>query len=99
VDAGSLARRIRSKGLELGLGGMGFAAFEPSDRAGRLSEWLAAGRAGEMEWMARTAASRIDPRQRFPWARTAVVAAVPYLPYRGDRHAQEGLARISHRRT
>jgi epoxyqueuosine reductase len=91
VDAGALARRIRSRGAELGLGGVGIAGLDPSDHAGFLKEWLAAGRAGEMGWMARTAEVRADPRRRFPWARIAVVAAVPYLPYRGGRHGQEGL--------
>jgi epoxyqueuosine reductase len=42
-------------------------------------------------WMERTAKDSVDLTRRFPWARTAVVVAQPHLPYRGGRHAQEGL--------
>jgi epoxyqueuosine reductase len=46
-----------------------------------------------MGYMGRTAGTRVDARQRFPWVRSAVVAAVPYLPYQGDRRAQAGLVK------
>src|SRR5262245_36654794 len=91
MDTAALARRIKDKGLELGLGGLGIAAMGPSAHAERLNEWLRAGRAGRMAWMERTREARADFKKHLPWARTAVVAAVPYLPYKDDRHAQEGL--------
>jgi epoxyqueuosine reductase len=91
VETAALARRIKEKGLELGLGAVGIAPIEPSARAGFLKEWLLAGRAGEMGWMERTYKARIDLTARFPWARSAVVAAVPYLPYKDDRRGQAGL--------
>ena len=43
-----------------------------------------------MKWMERTAAVRSDPKSRFDWARSAIVAAVSYLPYRGGRKEQQG---------
>jgi epoxyqueuosine reductase len=45
-----------------------------------LSRWLAEGRAGEMEWLARRTDERLDPRARFPWARGVISVAYPYLP-------------------
>ncbi|MGH9749538.1 MAG: epoxyqueuosine reductase, partial [Candidatus Polarisedimenticolia bacterium] len=43
--------------------------------------------------MERTTATGIDPRQRFHWARSAVVASLSYLPYRGARDDAPGLVR------
>jgi len=93
MDLQRIARRIKEKGNELGLGAVGIASIAPSEHAAHLDDWLKRGFAGEMRYMARTAGERIDPRTRFPWARSAVVAAVPYLPYRGDRQAQAGLVK------
>src|SRR5437867_713730 len=91
METAALARCVKEKGLELGLGAIGFAAIVPSRHADFLNGWLAGGRAGEMEWMERTARTSTDLRRRFPWARTAVAAAVPYLPYKEDR--PEGVVR------
>ena len=87
----ALARRIKDKGLALGLGALGIAAVEPSAHAEHLKEWLRAGRAGRMGWMERTREARLDLKGHVPWARAAVVAAVPYLPYKDDRRLQAGL--------
>jgi epoxyqueuosine reductase len=91
ADTASLARRIEHKGLELGLESIGIAPIIPSAHAPFLKEWLRAGRAGGMSYMERTAEVRADLTRRFPWARTAVVAAAAYLPYKDDRHGQAGL--------
>jgi len=44
----------------------------------RLEEWLAAGRHGSMEWMARDPDRRIDVRRLLPEARSVVVVAKNY---------------------
>ena len=93
METGALARRIKDKGIELGLGAVGIASVAPPQHAAVLYDWLKRGFAGEMGWMGRTSEARADPGRRFPWARAVVVAAVPYLPYRDDRHAQAGLVR------
>ena len=93
MERTGLARRIRERGLELGLGAIGFAPIGPSAQAAALRDWLGRGRHGTMTYMARTAEERMDVRRRFPWARSAVMAAVTYLPYRGGREAQEGVVR------
>jgi epoxyqueuosine reductase len=48
--------------------------------AARLEAFLAAGRHGEMEWMAETAPRRAHPRGMWPQARSAVVLGVNYAP-------------------
>ncbi len=91
MEQTGLARRIRERGLELGLGAIGFAPIGPSAHSVALRDWLGRGRQGTMAYMERTAEDRLDVRRRFPWARSAVVAAVTYLPYRGSRENQEGV--------
>ena len=50
----------------------------------RFAEWIASGRAGEMEWLKRvdTAGELIrgDLRRSMPWARSVVVCAINYNP-------------------
>jgi epoxyqueuosine reductase len=93
VEREGLGRRIRERGREAGLASVGFAPVGPSDHAAFVRRWIAAGRAGAMTWMERTTATGIDPRQRFQWARSAVVASLSYLPYRGPRDDAPGLVR------
>lgn len=45
-----------------------------------LTAWLDAGRAGEMGYLARRTAMRMDPRHAMPWARSVVVLGFPYRP-------------------
>src|SRR6185295_15695683 len=45
-----------------------------------LEAWLADGRAGEMTYLARRTAMRLDPRHAMAWARSVIVLAFPYRP-------------------
>ncbi|HUD71361.1 MAG TPA: tRNA epoxyqueuosine(34) reductase QueG [Dongiaceae bacterium] len=88
----ALLDRLRAAASELGLGRIGVAAAAPSDHADALRSWLARGRAAGMTWwMERTARDSVDLRRRFPWFRSAIVVAQPYLPYDGARAEQEGI--------
>jgi epoxyqueuosine reductase len=58
----------------------GCAPLDALPRAEFLAGWLAAGRAGEMRYLERRSAQRLDPRQAWPWARSIVVVAFPYRP-------------------
>lgn len=69
----ALRERIRSLGLALGLDAVGFAVAQPTQRTHFLTEWLARGFAGEMDYLARRAALRIDPRLVLPNARSLIV--------------------------
>lgn len=71
-----LETRIRALALALGLDAVGFARAEPTHRTRFLREWLAHGHAGEMEYLARRAEERIDPRRVLPGARSIVVGAL-----------------------
>ena len=91
METAGLARRLKERGRELGLEAIGIATLDPSEHGEALSQWLASGYAATMKWMERTAAVRSDPKSRFDWARSAIVAAVSYLPYRGGRKEQQGI--------
>jgi epoxyqueuosine reductase len=91
VRATSLFERLREKADACDLGPLGVAPIAPSDHAPALRDWLDRGHAATMTWMERTARDSVDLGRRFPWARSALVVAQPYLPYRGERHAQEGI--------
>src|SRR5438552_12950711 len=63
MDYQSLAARIRDWGSELGFQGVGIADADLSAAEPRLLEWLAQGRHGEMEYMARHGALRARPAE------------------------------------
>ena len=74
---------IRAKALELGFDAVGFgpARASGSTHAG-LSQYLADGRHGDMDWMATTAHRRADPRRLWAGARSAVAVGLNYGPER-----------------
>lgn len=51
-------------------------------------EWIDAGHHASMGYLAKNLKARIDPRSRFPWAKSVVVIVVPYSPERP--HAASG---------
>lgn len=69
---------IKAKAAEFGFDLCGIAPAEPFDALNRLTEWLARGHAGEMHWIERSVAKRLDPRQVLPGARAIVSCAVVY---------------------
>ena len=91
MDRSALSRRLKERGVELGLKMVGIAPADPSAYGTVLDRWIASGHAGTMTWMDRTAGTRVDPRSRFPWLRSIVVGSLSYLPYEGDRGSQSGL--------
>ena len=82
---------MRAKARELGFDLCGIASPAAPSRAGeRLAEWVAAGRHGDMDWMAETLRRRADPRALWSEAKSVVMLAVNYGPI-GDPMA--GLAK------
>jgi epoxyqueuosine reductase len=71
---------VGTEARALGFPLAGTAPLGPSDRGPQLRGWLADGRAGEMAYLARRTAERIDPRRLLPWARAVVVVGFPYRP-------------------
>src|SRR5881275_774297 len=66
MDYAALANRIRVWGRELGFQAVGIADADLSAAEPRLLEWLAQGRHGEMEYMARHGALRARPGELKP---------------------------------
>ncbi|ANK81828.1 MAG: tRNA epoxyqueuosine(34) reductase QueG [Rhizobiales bacterium NRL2] len=80
-DPAGLKAAIRTRALDLGFAGTGVTA--PAGIAGageRLDAFLAAGRQGDMDWMAERAAWRRDPAALWPAARSIVMLATNYGP-------------------
>ena len=71
---------ITAAGRDLGFRLAGWAPADTLPRGAYLMDWLAAGRAGEMGYLARRTAERTDPRRAFPWARSVISLAHPYPP-------------------
>jgi len=69
---------IRSRARELGFDDCRFASADSPATAGRLTEWLACGRHGTMEYLARNARKRGDPQAVLPGARSIVCVALNY---------------------
>ncbi|HEY8495378.1 MAG TPA: hypothetical protein VIN04_15900 [Myxococcota bacterium] len=79
ASARDLAERVCALALALGFDRAGIARLDgPLPHGDALRDWLARGRHGAMAWMARDPEHRIDPRLRFPWARSAVVVSLVY---------------------
>jgi epoxyqueuosine reductase len=75
----NLAPAIKERALLEGFHKVGIVRAEALvAEAPRLNEWLARGYHGEMSWLARDVAKRLDPREVFPPARSIVVVALNY---------------------
>ncbi len=74
----SIARRLEAEGYALGFDLVGFVRLGPAETAGAFEDWLTAGYAGEMAYLARGADKRRDTRLPYPGALSAVVVALDY---------------------
>ncbi len=79
-DATELAVQIRAWGRELGFQRVGFCDTELSADEARLMEWLAAGRHGDMSYMARHGTRRSRPGELLPGTITVISVRMDYLP-------------------
>lgn len=70
--------RIQQRAAELGFDGCRVTTADPPASAGHFQRWLDAGRHGEMQYLARNAAKRIDPRLVLPGARSVLLLAASY---------------------
>jgi epoxyqueuosine reductase len=86
---------IRGRALAFGFDAVGFAVADGDVADGRhLATFVAEGRHGDMDWLARTADRRAAPRSLWPEARSIVVVGVNYgpRPPQDDPH-RDGAAR------
>ena len=79
-DVSGLAQTIREAAHALGFSAVGISQGKTEHAAERLRDWLAAGRHGEMDYMARHAELRIHPEQLQPGTISVISVALDYLP-------------------
>ena len=83
-----LTEQIKARALGLGFCKVGIApAGALAPEGARLQEWLAHGYHGTMDWMARNADRRGDPREILPGARSVLSVAMNY--YTEGRHSDD----------
>jgi epoxyqueuosine reductase len=83
LDGHRMAAReetITAEARALGFPLAGCAPLAPLPLEHFLARWLAEGRAGEMSYLARRTAERVDPRRAMPWAASVITLAYPYRP-------------------
>jgi epoxyqueuosine reductase len=73
-----LVEQIKTKGREIGFDLVGIAPAEPPKHADYFRQWLDAGRAGTMRWLADRVEQRADPAVYFPGARSIICVACNY---------------------
>jgi epoxyqueuosine reductase len=78
---------IKAKAAELGFDLCGIARAESHPKLARLADWIAEGRAGEMDYLSASSHERLDVRHSLTTARSVISVAVVYntdQPYSAD---------------
>jgi len=73
-------REILEIGERLGFVRPRVARIEATGRDDFYARWLADGRAGDMGFLRHHVKARLDPRTRYPWARSVISGFFPYAP-------------------
>src|SRR6185312_2170847 len=80
----ALTESVKARALALGFDRVAVGPAGPADHAERFEQWLDAGYAGEMDYLARTRAERGDPARLLPGCRSVI--AVALYARGGDYH-------------
>jgi epoxyqueuosine reductase len=90
------AVRLKARAIELGFDAVGIAAVSPLEAQARYDAWLAAGRHGEMNWLAsaKHRERRADPARILAGVRSVVCVALCHEPGR-DEARDRRLGRIA----
>jgi epoxyqueuosine reductase len=83
----ALPERIRAWGEALGFQQIGITDTDLGAYRVRLLDWLAQGRHGTMDWLARNVDKRLDPALLEPGTCRVIVARMDYLPEGADPRA------------
>ena len=98
IDFSALAGRIKQWGIELGFSGIGISCADASEATPGLLRWLALGRHGGMDYMAKHSALRASPEALVPGTLSIISARLPYWQPATDSErvlANESIAYIS----
>ena len=79
---------IKARAAEVGFDLCGIARADAHPKLARLAEWVAQGRAGEMQYLADSAGERRDVRQSLTTARSVISVAVLYNAEAGPAFAK-----------
>ena len=74
----ALAARLKAQAYGVGFDLAGIVRLDASPTFPHFDDWLRAGNAGEMSYLARGVGGRADPRAHLPAARCALVVAINY---------------------
>ena len=80
MDLDEIAAKIKRWGRDLGFQKVGIAGIDLAQDEPRLQAWLAAGRHGEMEYMARHGLRRARPAELVPGTLRVISARMDYWP-------------------
>jgi epoxyqueuosine reductase len=89
---------IKSSARDAGFDLCGIASAAPHPKLSRLPEWIAAGNAGEMTYLAESAHERVDPSKVLPTVRSVISLGVVYNtahPYSVDAPDRAAIARYA----
>ncbi len=78
VDFSALVGQIKQWGLKLGFSGIGITRADTSEAAPGLERWLALGRHGGMDYMAKHAPLRVSPDLLVPGTLSIISVRLPY---------------------
>ncbi|MCP5518836.1 MAG: tRNA epoxyqueuosine(34) reductase QueG [Verrucomicrobiales bacterium] len=78
MNPSSRKEAVVAKAIELGFDACGVTSAVAPETASRFLNWLAGGRHGEMAWIERNAARRVNPDAVLPGARSVVMLAAGY---------------------
>jgi epoxyqueuosine reductase len=80
----ALTESVKAHALALGFDRVAVGPAGPADHASRFEQWLDAGYAAGMDYLARTRADRGDPGRLLPGCRSVVAVALAYGPREDD---------------
>ena len=92
------AARLRAWAQELGFASLGVADLDLSEAGPRLTEWIARGLHGELDYMARHQQLRLDPRRLVPGVISALMGTIHYAPADPDWLARAWRTLADHER-
>lgn len=87
---------LRQRAHELGFDDCRFTTAGPPASAGEFQNWLAAKRHGEMGYLERNAAKRLDPQLVLPGARSVICVAVSYEQVQSPESSAQCQSGLTH---